>query len=368
MHVKLLAQEAKMRILAFLLTMTLLSSCIPNEDAIKLHDISLYGTGTDFNFVNSYFFGKTNTLEMGNEEQKEELVLSENIVPDAMNIVKALSVNKMPYLQTKLNRLNIAPIVVSYIPLTTDLKLKVNEDVAEIAYFDGAKWFTLLDAATDGFSATITPSQRIGSLNGLGNLNNAESEMLMRYLEPKAPIVITVLKNHKPAKLAIDGLNEYKQTIFYVQNIIQTDNTAYVPPAETLIWDVLASGNSAVGSEAAEYQIIQDSASLLNVWNRAYGNQLSVPLVPDVDFSKETIISIFMGQKSTGGYALKLENIQLDKGELFLDLKQIVPQKGAITTQAFTHPWMLIKILRGGLGLAWLRDPDSQEIYGVAKP
>lgn len=357
-----------MRILAFLLTMTLLAGCIPDKDAIKLHDIALYGTGNDFNFVNSYFFGKANTLTMGNEEEKEDLVLSENSVPDRMNITKALSVNKTPYLQTKLNKLNIAPTVVSYIPLTTDLKLTTNEDVEEVAYFDGSKWFSLLDAATDGFNATITPNQRIGGLNGLGNLNNAESEMLMRFLEPKAPVVITVLKNHEPAKLAIDGLKEYKQTVFYVQNVIRTDNTAYIPPAETLVWDILAKGNNAVGSETAEYQIIQNSSSLLNVWNRAYGNQLSVPPLPNVDFNKETIIAVFMGQKSTGGYALKLENIQIDGNELFLDLSQIVPGADAITTMAFTHPWILVKVLRGGLNLAWLRDPASQEIYGVAKP
>ena len=357
-----------MRILAFLLTMTLLAGCIPDSDAVKLHDISLYGTGNDFNFTNSYFFGKAKTLEIGSEGQKEELILSEDIVPDIMNISKSLSVNKMPYLQTKLNKLNIAPSVVSYIPLTTDLKLTTNEDVAEIAYFDGSKWFSLLDAATDGFNASITPNQRIGGLNGLGNLNNAESTMLMRYLEPKAPIVITVLKNHQASKLAIDGLKEYKQTIFYVQNVIQTDNTAYIPPAETLVWDILAEGSNAVGSEEAEYKIIKNSSSLLNVWNRAYGNQLSVPPLPNVDFDKETIVAIFMGQKSTGGYALRLENIQIDENELFLDLQQIVPGEGAITTQAFSHPWMLIKILRGGLNLAWLRDPASQEIYGVAKP
>ena len=198
-----------MRILAFLLTMTLLSSCVPDSDAVKLHDISLFGSGSGFNFTNSYFTGKAKTLEMGASELKEELVLSEDVVPDIMYVSKTLSVNKMPYLQTKLQKLKFAPTVVSYIPLTTDLQLSTNEEVGEVAYFDGAKWFTLLDAAADGFNANITPNQRIGGLHGLGNLNNAETEMLMRYLEPKAPIVITVLKNHQPSKLAIDGLKEY---------------------------------------------------------------------------------------------------------------------------------------------------------------
>jgi len=357
-----------MRILAFLLIMTVLGGCVPDSDAVKLHDITLFGTGNGFNFTNSYFSGKAKTLEMGTDELKEELVLSEDVVPDIMYISKTLSVNKMPYLQTKLAKLRFAPTVVSYIPLTTDLQLAVNEDVGEVAYFDGTKWFSLLDGAKDGFNANITPSQRIGGLHGLGQLNNAETDMLMRYLEPKAPIVITVLSNHKPDKLAIDGLKEYKQSVFYVQDVIQTDNTAYIPPAEKLIWDIIARGSNAVGSEEPEYYIIKDQSSLLSVWNKFYGNQLSVPALPTVDFDKETIVAILMGQKSTGGYALELNNISLDNAELYLDLKQIVPDEGAITTQAFTNPWMLIKILRGGLDLAWLRDPDSKEIYGVAKP
>jgi len=357
-----------MRILTFLLTMSLLNSCVPDSDAVKLHDISLYGTGNGFNFTNGYFFGKAKTLEMGTGETKEKLVLSEDVVPDVMYVDKSLSVNKKPYLQRKLSKLKLAPTLVSYIPLTTDLRLAVNEDVAEVAYYDGAKWFSLLDAAQDGFDANLTPSQRIGGLHGFGGLNNAETDMLMRYLEPKAPIVITELNNHKPEKLPIDGLNEYQQAVFYVQNVIHTDNSAYVPPAEKLIWDIVAQGSNAIGSEEPEYYIVKDQSSLLSVWNKFYGNQLSVPELPPVDFDKETIVAILMGQKATGGYALDLKNISLDNNELFIDLKQIVPGEGAITTQAFTNPWMLIKILRGGLDLAWLRDPDSLEIYGVAKP
>ncbi len=358
-----------MRILALILTMTMITSCIPNDkDAVKVTELALYSNSDSLNVVNSYFFGKAKPITMGMVDDKTKLDLKKEFIADPMYIENALSVNGKPFLQNKLEKLNPSPAVVSYIPLTTDLRLVLNEDVDEVAYFDGGKWFSLINNGNDGFSANISPKQRLGGLHGFADLNNATTDMLMRALEPKAPIAITALIAHKPNKLLIDGLKEYKQAAIYVQENIQTDVNAYKPPAEKLVWDILAEGNNAVGDESPEYLIIQDQSSLLSVWNRAYGNQLSTPPMPDLNFDKETIVAIFMGQKSTGGYALALENASIENNELFLDIKQIVPGQGAITTMALTHPWMIIRILRGGLKLAWLRDPVSHELFGVAKP
>jgi len=92
-----------------------------------------------------------------------------------------------------------------------------------------------------------------------------------------------------------------------------------------------------------------------------------MPTVPTVDFSRETVVAAFDGQKPTGGYNLQVRDVTIENGELYIDLVATEPQAGAITTQGLTSPWILIHVLRGGFSVAWFRNPDDGSLIGVAR-
>jgi hypothetical protein len=104
------------------------------------------------------------------------------------------------------------------------------------------------------------------------------------------------------------------------------------------------------------------------LWNRAHGAQLQVPPVPEVDFRRETIVALFMGSRPTGGYGIEVEQVTLTQGGMFLDVRLIEPAPGAITTQALTSPWVMVRVLRGGIGAAWIRQAGTERLLGAATP
>ena len=62
-----------------------------------------------------------------------------------------------------------------------------------------------------------------------------------------------------------------------------------------------------------------------------------------VDFEKETIIGLFMGEKTTGGYAISVASIEETKNELIVQVAESAP-KGKFVSMVITQPFSIFKI------------------------
>jgi hypothetical protein len=345
---------------ALLVTLT---SCLPQtEGGLQFHEIEMYSNALDLAGVYSYFYGTPTTLRVGSET----LELSEGAPTGDFSVPTALLVNGQPYYKRALGRLSSPPTLVQKIPLTSDVQLEVGEQVREVLYFDGSKWFTLVNAAGRGFKARVVPKERLQGLQGVASLNSGEAEAIQKALIPRAPVAVTVMER-TPERTDVPGFTEYRRSTFYIQQTVPTDESAYQAPDEELLWDILAEGGQAAGVEQAEYALIANEEQLLNFWNRAYGSQLNVPPLPDVDFRRETIVAAFAGTKPTGGYGLSVDDVTLEGNDAYIDLKEIQPAADAITTQVLTSPWIMLRILRGDIGAAWFRNAQDGALFGVAQ-
>jgi PrcB C-terminal len=353
-----------MRFIAlFLGLLVTLTACLPQaDDGLQLHDIEMYSNAFELPGVYSYFYGTPTTLSVGSES----LELSEGNPTGDFSVPSALLVNGQPFYKRTLGRLPFPPTRVQRIPLTSDVQLEVGEQVKEVLYFDGSKWFTLVNAAARGFKARVVPKERLQGLQNIASLNREEAEALQKALVPRAPVAVTVMDSKLPQRSA-EGFTEYLRSTFYIQQTVPTDDSAYQAPNEELIWDVLAEGGQATGGEQAEYALISNEDQLLSFWNRAYGSQLSVPPLPDVDFRRETIVAAFAGTKPTGGYGLGVEGVTLEGNDAYIDLTETQPAADAITTQALTSPWVMLRILRGDISAAWFRNSQDGALFGVAQ-
>ncbi len=351
---------------AFLSSMLLviLTGCVPTvTQAPSLHEIVLFSNAQDLNKRLSYFYGDPQSVIIAGQERQ----LSTGTSEAPFQVENALVIDGAENISQTINKLSPPPTRVQRIPLTTEVQLEVGEDVSEVLYFDGNKWFTVAVNAKAGFVTTLAPRERINGLVGVADLTREEAAMLMRELEPRGPLAVTVISESKVPDRRVDGLTEYLMSTFYVQLTLPTDATAYTTPSRDLIWEVIAQGNQAVGFDQEEYLFIANQQEFLSTWNRAYGSQLTVPSLPSIDFERETLVAVFLAEKPSGGYSIDVQDVSLEDGDIYINMQKLEPAAGLITTQALTSPWVFVRVLRGDIDAAWFRSPDSSELFAVAR-
>jgi hypothetical protein len=330
----------------------------------QLHDVTVTGV---LDARITYFYGEPRSFVLEGRELTLGAV-DPDAPPDPLGVFAALRVDGAPYLREHAEAPDPVPVQVQRIPLTTDLQLRTVTATRAVLYYDGASWFTLGQDDPARLDVRVTPRPRGQRLRGLGQLTVSEADALADHLESLGePLVGIVLDAGDTPTRSVDGVAEYRSTAIHVERGIGVDVTAFRPAPRTVQWEVVARGSQAVGLERESYRLLRDEADLRTVWNQAHGASLDVPPVPRVDFARETVLAVFLGTRPTGGYGLDVRGVTIEGGDLFVDLVVTEPAPGAVVTQALTSPWVLVRVLRGGIDAAWFRDPGDGRLYAVAR-
>ncbi|MFZ6799624.1 hypothetical protein [Undibacterium sp. Di24W] len=89
--------------------------------------------------------------------------------------------------------------------------------------------------------------------------------------------------------------------------------------------------------------VVKDQASWMGLWqehNKSNAN------IPNVDFSKNMIVGLFMGQRSSGCYAIEAATLWRAAGKIQLTRRDRNPGPTTICTANITAPYLLIEIPR----------------------
>jgi len=114
---------------------------------------------------------------------------------------------------------------------------------------------------------------------------------------------------------------------------------------DTVTFEVIGSGSqSAIEQEGV--QLIDNEYSWLSLWKKVHQNQFPTPEPIPVDFSTHQVIAIFMGMKTTGGYKVKVESLQLDSSTFRLQAIYELPGQNCMLTEALTYPFLILKTPR----------------------
>jgi hypothetical protein len=89
------------------------------------------------------------------------------------------------------------------------------------------------------------------------------------------------------------------------------------------------------------------------LWKRHAGVSPQAAEVPKVDWSKETVLAVFMGERSTGGYAVQIVGARELEGKLVAEVEYVLPKPGGFVTQAFTSPFHIAAVGKSALPVAW---------------
>jgi PrcB C-terminal len=108
----------------------------------------------------------------------------------------------------------------------------------------------------------------------------------------------------------------------------------YAPYAGTRTLDIRRIGQwTRTGIGEARRLVIRDA----NGWDQ-FWSELAVGDRPDVDFSRDIVVAVAAGQRSTGGHEIVVDRVTQADGELRIDVLEKSPGPNCMTTASLTQP------------------------------
>lgn len=126
--------------------------------------------------------------------------------------------------------------------------------------------------------------------------------------------------------------------ISFSQSPKPSASSSVAASSNSLVFTSLASGTSRIKTSSTR------TASSQEEWEMLWKEHSASPSVPTVDFNKQTVLAVFAGQKSTGGYAIKITSIRIEGQKLMVSYHESEPEKGKVTSQVLTAPSHIVKV------------------------
>ncbi len=226
--------------------------------------------------------------------------------------------------------------------------------LSAVYYTDGQTWSKL-----SGLSGTVG-SSAVNGLQGAGQLTAEEAGVLSAALLGQGPLAVGVLANVPAADAALmvePKPAESRRTALYVLSNVATVAAGLPPSAGSLNplpsspaqgptgarvnFTELVSGTQS-GVTEATVTLAATPAEAATLYAQAYSRQTGAPAAPDPGTA--TLVGVFLGQRSTGGYGVTITGASASGSTLTLVARLRAPQPGAITTQAITSPWTIVRV------------------------
>jgi hypothetical protein len=86
------------------------------------------------------------------------------------------------------------------------------------------------------------------------------------------------------------------------------------------------------------YEEFNTLITALNVEEESFGKLLAI------DLEKHDLVACFLGEKTTGGYDIDLVDVIFTETTAQIILKEIVPEKNELVTDAFTSPYLFVLV------------------------
>lgn len=92
--------------------------------------------------------------------------------------------------------------------------------------------------------------------------------------------------------------------------------------------------------------VIRTPAEWESFWKRHVSIQNPASPPPSIDFSREMVAAVFLGEKTTGGYEVEITQAELQNSSLKIQYIEKTPTPGGMTIQALSQPFHLVKLPR----------------------
>lgn len=133
-------------------------------------------------------------------------------------------------------------------------------------------------------------------------------------------------------------------TLLFSCKVSENTNKVKTEPVDNEIaFNLVYEGTNSGFLEKKE-QIITNQTDFEKSWNIALVNYLERNPVPTIDFEKNQVILITMGEQTSGGYTLKTDSVTNIKTGIAINATAKKPGASCMTTSVMTYPYQMISI------------------------
>jgi hypothetical protein len=122
--------------------------------------------------------------------------------------------------------------------------------------------------------------------------------------------------------------------------------TAHAPLAVTRLRSEPFSFTFSSQLRQPERLVIRDQAAWVDAWASIWPAFAPIPAPPNVDFSREMIVFVALGQRPTGGYAILVDSAGTNAEGVTVWIGTTSPGAQCVNTQAFTQPVDIARLPR----------------------
>lgn len=108
-------------------------------------------------------------------------------------------------------------------------------------------------------------------------------------------------------------------------------------------FEVIHSGAN-VGFEDKRQVLLTNNDDYQKLMAEVYKNFDQLPRIPEVDFTKNDVVAVFMGTRSSGGYGISVDKIIKRSDAVTVYINETTPGKNCMSTDALTQPYQLVKV------------------------
>jgi PrcB C-terminal len=332
-------------------------------------DISLYGSKNPERFA--FFAGEAQTVALNNG--RVELSKPIALPLSGFTVPRTLFANGSSNL-----KLDIKPLdAFSGSMIGDQVQVRAKRNVQSVYYFDGAKWFTVARSIKAGEAAQLKPTPRASPF-GAGLLSSDEAVALSKYLTPKGELLLATLSETDAPDSRVllnPAPSTYRRSVLAIQyglpktapsantvpvpsnvtteplqpTTVQPMPTNPNPPAASVVTipvikTIEASSNAAYSQGESLTRFDDNQAEWLETWKLISGNQVPLPPAPIVDFGKKRMVTVFLGQRPTGGFGVSYKSATLEDNTLKLVIETTSPAPGRLVTQVITSPFVVLEV------------------------
>lgn len=95
---------------------------------------------------------------------------------------------------------------------------------------------------------------------------------------------------------------------------------------------------SSSGLQQRQRVVVEEPQAWEALWGTLTSRQPQAPALPSVDFSRERLVVVSMGERPSGGYSIEVEGVFLSGGTLYVSVLEVSPGSDCMTTTAMTQP------------------------------
>jgi hypothetical protein len=107
--------------------------------------------------------------------------------------------------------------------------------------------------------------------------------------------------------------------------------------------------------------VLTDSASWANLYARIYANHGRPPSVETVDFTREMVVLVALGTRSSGGYSISIDSARTTATSLRVFVHSISPGSTCGATAALTQPVHAVALSRTALPVEFVEHASKTD-------